>query len=91
MEKLAFKDFVERIKLVNCAVGIGDQSYKQISCNNQWYHGIRESTRKEFKISVQRLYEGYLNCTVINTSTLKQYVDRVQSPSYAILKAANLI
>lgn len=91
MEKLSFKDFIERIKSVSYAVGIEGQSYKQISCDNQWYHGVRESTQKKFKISVQRLYEGYLNCTVINTSTLKQYVDRVQSPSYAILKAANLI
>lgn len=91
MGKLSFEDFVKRIKSVDYAIGIEGQSYKKINCDNQWYRGVRESSQKMFKIKVQRLYEGYLNCTVINTSTLKKYVNRVQSPSYAILKAANLI
>ncbi len=91
MEKLSFEDFVRKIKEVDYAVGIKGQTYSRISCDDKWYCGVRESSHAMFKIDLQKLYDGYLKCTVINTSTLKKYVDRVQSPSYAILMAAGLI
>lgn len=88
MEKLSFEDFVERVKAVDYAVGIEGQTYRCVSCDDEYYFGIRGTA---FKINLHKLYEAYLTCRLINTSTLKEYVNGVQSPSYAILKKAGLL
>ncbi|WP_052081985.1 hypothetical protein [Porphyromonas macacae] len=57
--------------------------------------GTRESTGKHFKIIIDRLYNAYYELKVsgikINTTTLKKYVNGVQSPSLAILKEMKLV
>jgi len=89
-EKLSFIDFVDKLKLVKECYGVRSGSYKNIICSADYIIGERESTGNEFKINLKRLYDAYLNENHIDTFVLKNYVDRVQSPSYAILMEAGL-
>ena len=52
--------------------------------------GTRDDTQGSFEIDINKLYDAYNTCETINTSTLKPYVDRVQSPAYAILMEMGL-
>jgi len=55
-----------------------------------------ENIKKHLKegkivINIENLYNAYIELDVVNTKTLKPYVNGVQSPAYAILMKANLI
>ena len=78
-----FKQKIQGIKTVKSVRGV---VYSQIKiCGNEII-GKRESTKEEFCIDLQQLYLAYTNLEHITTTTLKEYVDRVQSPALAILK-----
>lgn len=90
-EKLPYDTFIVKIRKIRHAVSVTGEEYVCIHCDNNVCTGIRESTKESFEINLRKLYQAYKECEVINTSTLKPYVDRVQSPSYTILIAAELI
>ncbi|MDE6795158.1 MAG: hypothetical protein K2J63_07610 [Muribaculaceae bacterium] len=81
--------FIERIKALNTIKSVNGIEYRIDDVDDKYIEGTRLSTGKSFKIPMNKLYQAYsdLKDTVITTSTLKPYVDRVQSPSLAILKA----
>jgi len=86
-----YNAFTCKIAKVEFAVSKSGIEYISIHCDGNMCIGTRKSTNNLFKINLVKLYQAYVECEVINTTTLKPYVDRVQSPSYAILIAAELI
>lgn len=90
-KKLSFDSFIAEIKKVKYAISKRGAEYVMIHCEGNNCIGIRKNTNKPFDIDLAKLYQAYMECEVINTSTLKNYVDREQSPSYAILMKAGLV
>lgn len=85
------KDFLKAIEQIHSTKSVSGVVYSSIRVNGFLCKGIRESTQKEFRIDLDKLYQAYSELDIINTVTLKQYVDRVQSPALAILKTAEII
>lgn len=87
MDKVAFINFVAALGTVFSETGI---EYRIISVDDSLITGIRLSTGKSFKIRTESLYRAYKDFVsrkeLLTTTALKPYVDRVQSPSLAILK-----
>lgn len=88
---LSYAEFVEAIKRINAATSITGIAYTGIQVVNDNVVGIRESTNAPFRISLKSLYDAYRHVLVFTTTELKPYVNRVQSPSLAILIAINAI
>lgn len=88
---LSFEEFCDSIRNINLAESEKGIIYSSIQIIGDKVYGIRESTNVPFSISLPKLYFAYINVPRINTSTLKPYVDRVQSPSLAILKACGAV
>lgn len=88
---LNYSEFVEAIKKINSATSITGIDYTDIQVVGDKVVGTRASTNNQFSISLKRLYEAYCNILVFTTADLKPYVNRVQSPSLAILRAINAI
>ena len=92
MEFQDFKNQIKKLKEVKSQSGI---IYTIDSVTDTEICGVRQSTKKPYQIKTKALYEGYIKLTksgiIINTTNLKPFVDRVQSPSLAILKGADLI
>lgn len=89
--KLTYSEFVDSIGKINCATSITGIVYSNIQIINDKVSGIRESTNKPFDISLKKLYDAYCNVLVFTTAGLKPYVNRVQSPSLAILIAIKAV
>ena len=77
--------FCSIIKQIKNWIIVKGFKYIDISFENDYIIGMRESTKKSFKINAYKLQDAYIHEETINTRTLKAYVDRVQSPSLAIL------
>ena len=90
MNKIDKKEFIEKISKIHSAKSVHGKIYSSIVVYGSTCSGIREDTGKSFEIDLDELYKAYKENDYLNTSKLKPYVDRVQSPSYAILIAANL-
>lgn len=88
---LTYSEFVDSIGKINRATSITGIVYSNIQIINDKVVGIRESTNKPFDISLKKLYDAYCNVLVFTTAELKSYVDRVQSPSLAILIAIKAV
>ena len=88
---LTYSEFVDSVCKINCATSITGIVYSNIQVINDKVVGIRESTNKPFGISLNNLYEAYCNVHIFTTAELKPYVDRVQSPSLAILIAIKAV
>lgn len=88
---LTYSEFVDSIGQINSATSITGIAYSNIQVTNDKVIGIRESTNKPFSISLKALYDAYCNVLVFTTTDLKPYVDRVQSPSLAILIAIKAV
>lgn len=89
--KLSKTEFIDAIAKINNAESITGVKYNNIDVVNGIICGIRESTDEPFSISVDALYNAYSELDVFNTSALKPYVNRVQSPAMAILIEAKLV
>lgn len=87
----SYDEFTQAIKSISTAQSVTGIVYSKLSLNNNIITGFRESTMVSFNISLERLYEAYSNLSVFNTKSLKPYVDRLQSPSLAILIACGAI
>ena len=89
MTKLNKTEFVSQINGLKQATSAHRVLYTDIKITGDTIYGIRQSTKKEFKIKLDKLYEVYIDIEPqhLTTTALKPYVDRVQSPSLAILKA----
>lgn len=83
--------FISMISQVTTAESIEGSYYDDIKVVGKFIIGVRRSTSKSFKINIENLYSAYMELDVIDTITLKSYVNGVQSPAYAILMRANLI
>lgn len=83
--------FISMISQVTTAESIKGRHYDDIKVDEKFIIGVRRSTSKSFKINIENLYNAYIELDVVNTKTLKPYVDGVLSPAYAILMKANLI
>lgn len=83
--------FISMISQVTTAESIKGRHYDDIKVDEKFIIGVRRSTSKSFKINIENLYNAYIELDVVNTKTLKPYVNGVQSPVYAILMKANLI
>lgn len=88
---LNYSEFVEAIKEIKSATSVTGIEYIDIEVTGDKVVGIRASTNNPFSIPLKRLYEAYCNVLVFTTADLKPYVNRVQSPSLAILRAINAI
>lgn len=87
----SYYEFCSAIKSVSSAQSVKGINYINLTVENDIIDGVRESTNAPFSISLKRLYEAYCKVSVFSTSSLKPYVDRVQSPSLAILIACGAI
>lgn len=90
MEKISKDEFIKRLQLITSAKSVTGVKYDNIRIVGNICTGIRTSTQKPFEIYIDRLYEAYLKCSVFTTTSIKPYVNRVQSPSLAILKEMGL-
>lgn len=90
MNKIDKKEFIEIISKIHSAESEQGKVYSSIAVHGSVCSGIRESTGNPFKIDLDKLYEAYRISHKLRTLIFKAYVGKVQSPSYAILKAANL-
>lgn len=92
MGKVSEEEFFNVLRRINEATSVRDKKkYYNICFKGCMITGIRKDTQNSFAIDANKLYEAYLNCSSLNTSSLKQYVkNRTQSPALAILKAGNL-
>lgn len=90
MNKISKDEFLKRLRCVHSATSVNGAKYVSIQTNGRICTGIRESTSLYFTIDVDKLYSAYYELERINTKTLKKYVNRVQSPSLAILIEAKL-
>lgn len=91
MNKISDKDFRKKIETITSATSIKGAKYTDIRVDGYYCIGFRLSTGKAFKIDLRNLFQAYSELELVNTQTLKEYVDRVQSPALAILKEASLI
>lgn len=90
-EDLTKSEFIDAIKKINNAESVTGVKYSNIEVVNGTICGIRESTSEPFRISVNALYNALMNVDEINVTTLKPFVNSVQSPALAILIAAHLV
>ena len=90
MNKISKDEFLKRLRCVHSATSVNGAKYVSIQTNGRVCTGIRESTGLYFTIDIDKLYSAYYELERINTKTLKKYVNRVQSPSLAILIEAKL-
>lgn len=88
---LTYEDFCEAIKKITTATSVTGIVYSSIQVTADSVQGIRESTGAPFSIQLKKLYDAYRYVDVFTTTALKPYVDRVQSPSLAILIACGAI
>ena len=91
MNKISKQEFIDRIKTIHSAISVRGIKYSNIQLCGLVCKGIRDSTHKPFQISLDKLYEAYKELDVINTTTLKSYVNRAQSPALAILMKVGLV
>ena len=84
-------EFINAIKTIKVAESVSGIVYSNIHVTKDRIIGVRESTNAKFEIPLKNLYDAYCELTAFNTSLLKPYVDRVQSPALAILLACNAI
>lgn len=91
-QELSFEEFIQQLQLVNDgeAESVQGKHYSQIRIDNGKIHGLRDDTGNPFEIDIKKLYQAYDENERINTSILKPYVDRAQSPAYAILMKMGL-
>lgn len=91
MAKISKQEFIERVSRISSAQSVQGKIYVSIHVDGSVCTGIRKSTGKSFKVNLDRLYEAYIENKEINTAVLKSYVDRNQSPAFAILKEAGIV
>lgn len=89
--ELSKTEFVDAITKINNAESVTGVKYNSIDVVNGIICGIRESTNEPFSINADALYNAYCELDIFNTTALKPYVNRVQSPAMAILIASKLI
>ena len=89
--KLSKDEFIQQLQAVEEADSLQGVHYSHIRVEGGRIQGLRDSTQKSFEIDVDALYRAYEENEVINTSVLKRYVNRVQSPAYAILIKMGII
>lgn len=90
-ENFSKEDFFKAISEINSAKSVTGIAYANIKYENEVISGIRESTSEPFSIIGDNLYKAYLDLNEFTTTSLKPYVNRVQSPSLAILIAVGAI
>lgn len=88
---LSKDDFTKAIASINKAQSITGVVYTNIRCENNQITGVRESTQQLFAINLDNLYRAYRELGEFTTAALKPYVNRVQSPSMAILIAIGAV
>lgn len=89
-QKLSYEEFKKKFENIKNAESKNGAIYNEIQLNGDTITGIRLNTKEPFTIKLTNLYSAYINEDKINTSSLKEYVPRVQSPAYAILIEAKL-
>lgn len=89
-KKLTKEQFINLLSEVKEATSVQGKHYSNIRLEKGKIVGTRNGTKGTFEIDINKLYDAYKNCETINTSTLKPYVNRVQSPAYAILMKMKL-
>lgn len=87
----SFDEFSNAIRLISSAQSVTGINYINLAVEDGKIVGIRESTNAPFSISLNSLYQAYSEVKVFTTGSIKPYVDRVQSPSLAILIASGAI
>ena len=87
--KMTKEQFIDRVRALQSVKSVKGVTYSRLTVVGHICTGIRESTGQWFEISLDKLYAAYVDIDEkeLNTSTLKKYVDRRQSPGLAILKA----
>ena len=91
MAKISKQEFIERISKISSAKSLQGKTYVSIHVDGSVCTGIRKSTGKSFKVNLDKVYEVYIENEEINTAVLKPYVDRNQSPAFAILKETGIV
>ncbi len=88
---LSKDEFTKAIANISIAKSITGVIYTNIRCENNHITGVRESTQQPFTINLDSLYKAYHELKEFSTTALKPYVNRVQSPSMAILIAIGAV
>ncbi len=88
---LNYVEFSCAIKRISAAKSITGINYVDIQVVGNIITGVRESTGETFRVSLKRLYDAYCEMELFSVGLLKPYVDRVQSPSLAILIAIGAV
>ena len=90
-KKMSKGEFIKKVGDLKQVVSVTGINYVNLSVAGSMCYGKRESTNNPFEVDLDKLYKAYSDCDVseLNTTKLKKYVDRVQSPALAILKAIN--
>ena len=87
MKRIEKDVFIQKLRQVKSAKSVSRGIvYSSIRLEGNTCKGIRESTKKPFKIYVDELYQAYCELDAINTKKMKPYIStRAQSPAWAIL------
>lgn len=86
-----YSEFITKIKGLKTITSVSGKGYRIEMVSNDVLYGMRESPNGDFKIPLKLLYDSCISILKrgdsINTTSLKRNLDRVQSPSLAILSA----
>lgn len=91
-KKLSKEQFTELLQTVKEATSVGGVHYSQIKVSGNKITGRRDTTKEQFNINIDALYDAYKENEHINTNVLKKYIkNRAQSPGYAILLKMGIV
>lgn len=90
-KNLSLAEFWNLLESTNEAESVRGEHYSDIQIMGEIITGFRDSTGEPFEINIGKLYKAYKELNDINTTTLKPYVNRVQSPALAILLASGIL
>lgn len=88
---MLFDEYTWSLMQIKEATSVTGIRYININSEGVNITGIRESTSNPFSINSLKLYQALCELDIFTTSSLKPYVDRVQSPSLAILKELGVL
>ncbi len=91
LQDLTYTEFFDKIKKIKVAKSVTGIEYKDIEVTNKSISGKRVSNGKLFVISTESLYQAFSELKNFNTTALKPYVNKVQSPAMAILITSGVI
>lgn len=86
-----YSEFIAKVKELKTIKSVSGKEYRIDMVSNDVLYGVRSSTGREFDIPLKLLYNTCISILrrgdTVNTITLKNNLDRVQSPALAVINA----